>query len=86
MYEAVLHFNNIFFFLLLSLAFMEKSYPVIRTAFSFCQFFQILEILHPLLGYTSGSALPPFLQVCMVIECITDKCSILFFGNECKEI
>lgn len=44
-------------------AFMENAYPVIRTAFSLCQLCQILEILHPLLGYTSGSAIPPFLQV-----------------------
>lgn len=44
-------------------AFTEKAYPVVRTAFTFCQLFQILEVLHPFLGYTSGSALPPFLQV-----------------------
>ncbi|XP_035232456.1 very-long-chain (3R)-3-hydroxyacyl-CoA dehydratase-like [Stegodyphus dumicola] len=42
---------------------MEKAYSVVHSAFSFCQFFQILEVIHPLLGYTSGSTLPPFLQV-----------------------
>ncbi|XP_054715094.1 very-long-chain (3R)-3-hydroxyacyl-CoA dehydratase-like [Uloborus diversus] len=44
-------------------SFMGKAYPIVKNAFSFCQFFQILEVLHPFLGYTSGSAIPPFLQV-----------------------
>ncbi|KAG8180031.1 hypothetical protein JTE90_026633 [Oedothorax gibbosus] len=44
-------------------AFMERAYPVVRTAFTFCQILQMLEVVHPLLGYTGGSAFAPFLQV-----------------------
>ncbi|GFQ77975.1 very-long-chain [Trichonephila clavata] len=43
--------------------FMERAYELVRTAFTFCQVLQVLEVIHPLLGYTAGSALPSFLQV-----------------------
>ncbi|GFS58403.1 very-long-chain [Trichonephila clavipes] len=43
--------------------FMERAYELMRTAFTFCQVLQVLEVIHPLLGYTAGSALPSFLQV-----------------------
>ncbi|GFS60649.1 very-long-chain [Nephila pilipes] len=43
--------------------FMERAYELVQTAFTFCQVLQVLEVIHPFLGYTAGSALPPFLQV-----------------------
>ncbi|XP_055950433.1 very-long-chain (3R)-3-hydroxyacyl-CoA dehydratase-like [Argiope bruennichi] len=43
--------------------FLEKAYPLVQTAFTFCQVLQMLEVIHPMLGYTAGSAFAPFLQV-----------------------
>ncbi|XP_067122662.1 very-long-chain (3R)-3-hydroxyacyl-CoA dehydratase [Centruroides vittatus] len=42
---------------------MEGTYGAIGKAFQFCTLMQLLEILHPLLGYTSGNAVFPTVQV-----------------------
>lgn len=42
---------------------MEGTYVAVGRAFKFCTLMQFLEILHPLLDYTSGNAILPTVQV-----------------------
>ncbi|XP_067008173.2 very-long-chain (3R)-3-hydroxyacyl-CoA dehydratase isoform X2 [Anabrus simplex] len=42
---------------------MEGTYQAVGGAMKFCQLMQILEIMHPLFGYTKGGVLAPFMQV-----------------------
>ncbi|KAJ9601091.1 hypothetical protein L9F63_000757, partial [Diploptera punctata] len=39
------------------------TYEAVGGAIKFCQLMQILEIMHPLFGYTRGGVLNPFMQV-----------------------
>ncbi|KAJ9578140.1 hypothetical protein L9F63_025000, partial [Diploptera punctata] len=41
---------------------MEGTYEAVGGAIKFCQLMQILEIMHPLFGYTRGGVLNPFMQ------------------------
>ena len=42
---------------------MEGTYEAVGGAMKFCQLMQILEIMHPLFGYTKGGVINPFMQV-----------------------
>lgn len=42
---------------------MAGTYQAVGSAMKFCQLMQILEVMHPLFGYTKGGILPPFMQV-----------------------
>ena len=49
--------------LLLIVDFLPNAYQSVSNALKFCQLMQILEILHPLFGYTKGSVLEAVIQV-----------------------
>ncbi|CAD6996939.1 unnamed protein product [Ceratitis capitata] len=57
---------------------MPKTYESVGNAMKFCQLLQYLEVLHPIFGYTKGSALMPFFQV-------SGRNFILFFMVEMEE-
>ncbi|XP_027203624.1 3-hydroxyacyl-CoA dehydratase 2 [Dermatophagoides pteronyssinus] len=42
---------------------IQTIYPSLRNPIKFLNLMQILEILHPLIGYTEGSAMMPFFQL-----------------------
>ncbi|XP_063226020.1 very-long-chain (3R)-3-hydroxyacyl-CoA dehydratase isoform X2 [Bacillus rossius redtenbacheri] len=42
---------------------MEGTYEAVGDPMKFCQLLQFLEVMHPIFGYTKGSALVPALQV-----------------------
>lgn len=56
---------------------MEGTYEAVGTIFKLMQMFQFLEVMHPMFGYTSGSALVPFLQN-------SGRSFILFAMIECE--
>ncbi|XP_065333217.1 very-long-chain (3R)-3-hydroxyacyl-CoA dehydratase 3 [Cloeon dipterum] len=56
---------------------MEGTYEAVGPAMKFIQLMQFLEVLHPMFGYTKGSALTPFLQV-------TGRAIILFVMIEAE--
>lgn len=43
---------------------IQTIYPSLRNPIKFLNLMQLLEVVHPLIGYTSGSALIPFTQLC----------------------
>jgi very-long-chain (3R)-3-hydroxyacyl-CoA dehydratase len=42
---------------------MAGTYEAVGNAFKFVQLIQYLEVMHPIFGYTKGSALFPFMQI-----------------------
>jgi very-long-chain (3R)-3-hydroxyacyl-CoA dehydratase len=42
---------------------MEGSYEAVGHVFKFCQLMQLLEVMHPMFGYTKGGVLMPLVQV-----------------------
>lgn len=42
---------------------IPTAYALVGNAMKFIQLLQYLEVLHPMFGYTKGSALIPFMQV-----------------------
>lgn len=42
---------------------MEGTFNAVGNVIKFCHLIQILEIMHPMFGYTKGSVIIPFLQV-----------------------
>lgn len=42
---------------------MEGTYEAVGGAMKFCELMQILEVMHPMFGYTKGSVINPFIQV-----------------------
>lgn len=52
--------TKVFIFILESIA---TAYKSVHHALKFCQLMQLLEIFHPLFGYTKGGLLEPILQV-----------------------
>lgn len=42
---------------------MSGTYETVGNAFKFVQLLQFMEVMHPLFGYTRGSAMVPFMQV-----------------------
>jgi very-long-chain (3R)-3-hydroxyacyl-CoA dehydratase len=42
---------------------MEGTYEAVGHVMKFCQLMQLLEVMHPLFGYTKGGALMPLIQV-----------------------
>lgn len=53
----------------------STAYESVGGVMKFAHFLMVLEVLHPLLGYTSGSVLSSFMQVfgrCFVLFCMID--------------
>lgn len=42
---------------------MEGTYEAVGHVMKFCQLMQLLEIMHPMFGYTKGGVLMPLIQV-----------------------
>lgn len=42
---------------------METTYGAVGKVFKFCMLMQLLEIIHPLLGYTAGTVIVPIVQI-----------------------
>ena len=42
---------------------IPNAYQAVHNALKFCQLMQILEIFHPLFGYTKGGLMEPIVQV-----------------------
>lgn len=41
---------------------IPTTYEAVGNAFKFVQLLQYLEVMHPMFGYTKGSAMVPFMQ------------------------
>ena len=42
---------------------MEGTYEAVGHVMKFCQLMQLLEVMHPMFGYTKGGVLMPLIQV-----------------------
>jgi hypothetical protein len=42
---------------------MQGTYEAVGHVMKFCLLLQLLEVMHPLFGYTKGGVLMPFVQV-----------------------
>jgi very-long-chain (3R)-3-hydroxyacyl-CoA dehydratase len=42
---------------------MAGTYEAVGHVLKFCQLMQLLEVMHPMFGYTKGSVLMPLVQV-----------------------
>jgi very-long-chain (3R)-3-hydroxyacyl-CoA dehydratase len=49
---------------------MEGTYEAVGHVLKFCQLMQLLEVMHPMFGYTKGGVLMPLVQVIVSVNAV----------------
>lgn len=60
---------------------MEGTYAAVGWMMRMCQLTQLLEVLHPIVGYTRGPVIPALVQVCFRGTAVEQQSTLVFYGS-----